>query len=258
MRKYLKDLYIRKDLMLYLVTSGLKSQHRNNFLGYFWWLLDPLLGILIYYFVVVVIFNRGSPDFGVYLVVGMVVWRWLGSTVSSASKAIIGQAGVISQVYLPKAIFPIGAALTQLINFGFGLLVIAIFCLFLRVAPGLRLLWLPLIVLAQLFFMIALAVFTAYVCVFIRDIDNTLNHLMRLWFFGSPVIWQADVFPSRFHWVLDINPMTHFLAGYRNIIIYNQPPNLAAIILTGIVSAAFIIVTIYYYSINEHRIIKAV
>jgi len=60
MKKYLTDLYKRKDLILYLVTSGLKAQHRNSFLGYFWWLLDPLLGVFIYYFVVVVVFRRGG------------------------------------------------------------------------------------------------------------------------------------------------------------------------------------------------------
>lgn len=46
----MQDLFKRKDLLIYLVTSGLKAQHRNTFLGYFWWLLDPLLGVLVYYF----------------------------------------------------------------------------------------------------------------------------------------------------------------------------------------------------------------
>ncbi|HHU29250.1 MAG TPA: ABC transporter permease, partial [Firmicutes bacterium] len=44
MRQYLHEILKRKDLMGYLVVSGLKAQHRNSYLGYFWWLLDPLLG----------------------------------------------------------------------------------------------------------------------------------------------------------------------------------------------------------------------
>lgn len=63
MRRYLNELYKRKDLILYLVTSGLKAQHRNTFLGY--------------------------------------------------SSSIAAQAGIITQVYLPKAVFPLGATLTQ-------------------------------------------------------------------------------------------------------------------------------------------------
>jgi len=74
MKKYLTDLYKRKDLITYLVVSGLKAQHRNSLLGYFWWLLDPLLGVLIYYFIVVIIFRKaGGPDYGVFLVIGMSV-----------------------------------------------------------------------------------------------------------------------------------------------------------------------------------------
>ena len=69
------------------------------------------------------------------------VWRWLSSTVSGASRSIVSQAGIITQVYLPKVIFPIGAAITELIHFGFGLLVIAIFLAFYRIAPGIALLW---------------------------------------------------------------------------------------------------------------------
>ena len=88
MNQYLRDLIRRKDLLAYLTTSGLKAQHRNSILGYFWWLLDPLIGVLIYYFIVVIVFDRSDgPDYGLYLVIGMIVWRWLSSTFQAASKS---------------------------------------------------------------------------------------------------------------------------------------------------------------------------
>jgi len=124
MKKYLWDLYIRKDLILYLVASGLKAEHRNSFLGYIWWLLDPLLGAFIFYFIVVVVFRRGGEGYGIFLVIGMVVWRWLNSSVAAASRSIVAQSSIITQVYLPKAIFPLGSTISQLINFGFGIIVI--------------------------------------------------------------------------------------------------------------------------------------
>jgi len=257
MKKYFNDLYRRKDLIIYLVTSGLKAQHKNSFLGYFWWLLDPLLNVLIYFFVVVIVFHGGGPGYGPFLVVGMIVWRWLGSTVSSASKSIISQSGIISQVYLPKAIFPVGATLTQLINFGFGLLVIAIFLAFFNLTPGKMIIWLPFIMTMQLFFMTALAFVVAYVCVFVRDIDNILDHLMRLWFFGSPVIWYEDMIPERGRWLLDINPMTHFLSSYRNVFLHNANPEYMAVLFIGTLSLVFVVLNIYFYNQYEHKIVKA-
>ncbi|MBI3800889.1 MAG: hypothetical protein HY268_28430 [Deltaproteobacteria bacterium] len=175
MKKYTRELYQRKDLLLCLVTSALKEQHKNSFLGYLWWLLDPLLGVVIYYFIVVVVFHRGGEDYGMSLVIGMMVWRWLSSTLSSAAKSIVIQAGIITQVYLPKLIFPIGATLTHLFHFGFGLLIIAIFLVSFRIFPGMALLWLPYITLIQLLFLMALASVIAYICVFARDLDELLR-----------------------------------------------------------------------------------
>jgi ABC-type polysaccharide/polyol phosphate export permease len=258
MKKYLNDIYKRKDLIISLVTSGLKAQHRNSFLGYFWWLLDPLLGVLVYYFVVVIVFRRaGGSDYGIYLVIGMIVWRWFASTVSSASKSIIMQANIIKQVYLPKSIFPLGASFTQLINFGFGLLVVAIFLVFFRIIPGMQLLWLPFIITMQLLFMLCVAFPIAYICVLVRDIDNIVNHLMRLWFFGSPIIWYKDMIPANWQWLLEFNPMTHFLSGYRNVIVYNLRPNYLTLLYIGTISMIFVVLMIYYYSHYEHRIIKS-
>jgi lipopolysaccharide transport system permease protein/teichoic acid transport system permease protein len=257
MKKYLGELYKRKDLFFYLVISGLKAQHRNSFLGYFWWLLDPLLGVLIYYFVVVVVFQRGGADYGVYLVIGMVVWRWLGATASSSSKSIISQSGIITQVYLPKVIFPLGAAMTQLINFAFGLVVIAAFLVFFKIVPGMEILWLPYIMLMQLLFLAAISLLLAYFCVFVRDIDTVINHILRLWFFGSPVIWYGEMIPEGFRWIVGVNPMAYFLDSYRSVLMYQAGPNLTGLSVIGLLSVLLIFAMIYVYSRYEHKIIKA-
>ncbi len=257
MKRYLRDLYRRRDLILYLVASNLKAQHRNAFLGYFWWLLDPLLGVLTYYFVVVIVFRRGGEDYGTYLIIGMIVWRWLSATVSAASHAIVGQAGIITQVYLPKVVFPISVTLSGLINFGFGLLVIALFFLFWGILPGVAILWFPHVALMQLLLMMALASVIAYVCVFLRDIDTLVNHLMRLWFFGSPVIWSEETIPERARWLLEINPMAHFLAAYRGMLMDNRSPDPLPLLTIGLISTAVVIFMTHVYCQHEHRIIKA-
>lgn len=257
MKKYLTELYKRRDLILYLVTSGLKAQHRNTFLGYLWWLLDPFLGVCIYYFVVVVIFHRGGADYVIFLVIGMIVWKWLSATVSSASKSIVAQAGIITQVYLPKVIFPITVTLTGLINFGFGLVVVALFFIFLEFLPGSAILWLPYIAFMQLLFMMALASLLAYVCVFLRDTDTLMNHLLRLWFYGSPVIWREDLFSDRARWFLKVNPMAHFLISYRRVLMNNVRPECLPLLFIGTVSLMAVIFMVYFYSRYEHRIIKA-
>lgn len=256
MRRYLHELNKRRDLLLYLIGSGLKAQHRNSFLGYFWWLLDPLLGVLIYYFVIGIVFNRGGKDYVLGLVVGLTVWRWVSASVIGGARSIVTQSGIITQVYLPKALFPMGAVLSQLVNFAFGLIAVVVFLLIFGMVPGIQVLWLPFIVTMQLLFLLALTMPLAYASVFVRDLDNVLDHVMRLWFYASPVVWPANIMPPHLKFVLLANPMAHFLDAYRNILIEHQPPNVLLLAGVGILSVGAIMVTIYLYSRHEHRLIK--
>jgi ABC-type polysaccharide/polyol phosphate export permease len=255
-RQYLRELIRRRDLIINLVSSGLKAQHRNNLLGYFWWLLDPLLGVLIYYFVVVVILNSGGDNYGAYLVIGMIIWRWTNTTIASASNSIVTQAGLIKQIYLPKALFPLCVSLTQLFNFGFGLIVMGVFFVFFRISPGIQLLVLPYVIITQLVFLLALSLLFAFISVYIRDMDMVLSHLLRLWFYGSPVIWMVDLIPERLDWLLKINPMYYFLSGYRSILMDNAAPSYLALTVIGLLSMAAILVMINLYRKYEHNMVK--
>lgn len=257
MNRYLADLGRRRDLVAYLVIAGLKAKHRNTFLGYFWWLLDPLLGALLYYFVVVVLFGRGGPDYGAYLVVGLMVWRWLGSSITAASGAIVNQAALVTQVYLPKVVFPLTTTLTGLVNFGFGLLIVAAFLLMWGLRVGSAVLWLPVVVATQTLFILVLSAAVAYVCVFLRDLDTLIGHAMRLWFYGTPVIWRENLLPERIRWAIDLNPMARMLADYRSILIENRPPALLPLAGIAAGSAVVMVLMTYLYSRYEHRMIKA-
>ncbi|OIJ21753.1 teichoic acid ABC transporter permease [Anaerobacillus alkalidiazotrophicus] len=263
MRKYIEEMLKRKDLLIYLVKSGLKAEHRNSYLGYFWWLLDPLLGVLVYYFLVGVILGRGGENFAVFLVIGLVAWRWTSTTVSTGAKAILKYSSIINQVYMPKAIFPLTISFTQFINFTFGLVVVAIFLLFFGVAPGWQVVYLPFIILVQLLFLLSISLFLAYICVFIRDIDNLLTHLTRIWFYSSPVIWEGGRLSGAAdaHWwvqlIITINPFAHIVTAYRDILMYQTTPQFTGLIIIGGLSLCTIIALVYYYNRNEHKIIKA-
>lgn len=257
MRIYLLELLKRKDLLVYLVKSGLKAEHRNSYLGYFWWLLDPLLGALVYYFLVVIVMGRGGENYGVYLVIGQVAWRWTNASISNSSRSIIQYTSIIQQVNLPKAIFPVTRVISQMINFVFGLIVVGSFLLIFAVPVHWQILHLPFIIVVQLFFLMAISLFVAYLSVFVRDIGNILGHILRVWFYASPVIWEGSRLPVEYRWVESLNPMSYILNGYRDILMYGNEPNINVLMIIGISSLAIITGLLYYYSLNEHKIIKA-
>lgn len=263
MKNYIREMLKRKDLLIYLVKSGLKAEHRNSYLGYFWWLLDPLLNVLVYYFLVVIVLNRGTENYGLYLVVGLVAWRWISTTINSSAKSVLRYSSIINQVALPKAIFPIAFTLTQLFNFMFGLVVIAIFLLLYGVMPSVYIIYLPFIVFIQLVSHIALGLFLGYITIFVRDIENIMSHITRIFFYASPIIWEgarllrSDKIPDWLVPIIEYNPVAIIVTSYRDILIYHQHPNLIGLGGLFIVSLIVAIYMLNYYSKNEHKIIKA-
>ena len=257
MKDYLQELMKRKDLFFHLVLSGIKAQYRNTVLGYFWWILDPLLMGAVYYFLRVVVLGMEGEHVGAFLIIGLVAWKWISSNINSSAKSITSRSGIISQVYLPKAIFPFSTTMTQMINFAFGLVVIALFLAFYRIVPGIELLWLPIIMAIQFMFLSAISLVLGYYATFVRDIDNVLTHLMRFWFYSSPVIWESGRLPEEYYFIVEINPASTFIMGYRNIFMESAPPDVGNLLVIGLASFAVIAYMVYYYHLNEHKLIKA-
>lgn len=257
MRQYMDEIMKRKDLIVYLIKSGLKAEHRNSYLGYFWWLLDPLLGVVVYYFLISFILGRGGENFAVFLVIGLVSWRWTNTVINSSARSILRYSSIINQVYLPKSIFPITKTFSQMVNFSFGLVIVAIFLVVFGVMPGWQAIYLPIIIIVQLVFLLAIGLFLAYISVFIRDIENLLTHVTRILFYSSPIIWEGGRLPDEYQWVVDINPIAHIVNSYRDVLMYQQSPNFFALSIILGVSALLVYAFLYYYSRNEYKIIKA-
>lgn len=257
MKAYIQEIIKRKDLLFYLVKSGLKAEHRNSYLGYFWWLLDPLLNVVVYYFLVVIILQRGGENYAVFLVIGLVVWRWISSSINSSANSILRYSSIINQVYLPKSIFPLSFTITQFFNFLFGLIVIAIFLIANNVIPGWELVYLPIILVITFIFLLAIGFVLGYFTVFVRDIDNLLTHIIRLFFYASPIIWEGGRLPPEYGWVVAINPIAILVDAYRDILMYHQTPDFTGLTVIFVASVVAIIAMLKYYSKNEHKIIKA-
>ena len=257
MRAYIEEVRKRTDLILYLVKSGLKAEHRNSYLGYFWWLLDPLLNIAVYYFLVVIILDRGGPDYPIFLVIGLIVWRWISSSINTSANSVLRYSSIINQVALPKMIFPVSFTISQLVNFLFGLAVIAIFLTIFGVVPTWHIVYLPLIIIITLLFLLAVGSILGYITVFVRDIDNLLTHVIRIFFYASPIIWEGGRLPPEYGWAVAINPIAILVNSYRDILMYHQTPDFIGLSVIAGLSIIAIVYMIYHYSKNEHKIIKA-
>jgi len=222
LRAYLTELWRHKGLVRVLAGRQLKAQHELNLVGFFWWLLEPLSFAAVYFVIVDVIFNRGGPAYPLFVLISLLPYKWLVTSVTGSMGTIRSNGNLIANLYFPRALLPVVELSVGMSHFLIGLLVIPLFMLAFGVAPTWNLLWLPVVIAVQYYFMLGLAYPAAAIGLSYRNLPKLTGNLMRLWFYLSPGIWAlteprvADK-PTLLT-LIKINPLTGLFESYRGAI----------------------------------------
>ena len=64
-----------KEILLYGVYSDLRTEVARRFLGFLWWIIDPVLYMAAFYVVFALALRQGGEDYAPFLLIGMVVWN---------------------------------------------------------------------------------------------------------------------------------------------------------------------------------------
>lgn len=243
----------RRRLIVYLVRADLKKHGADTLLGNIWWVVDPLLQMLVYWLLVGVILQRGGATaaFPLFIFAAILPWKWFDSTVKAGVTSVTGHERLIKQIFFPKLVLPLSASMSGVVNFAFGLIPLVGMMLLIypdHLSPWLVLI--PVIAAVQLLFSTGFAVLLAAVNVFYRDVGNLSRHLLRFWFYLSPALYStaqvqsiADKHEIVGLW-FKINPWTYLFGSYRDVIYEGRPPEwsgLAIITLGSLLLLAFAI-----------------
>lgn len=195
----LRDLRSYRELLGLLVRRELKARYKDSALGFFWSLLRPLAILLVYYIAIGKFLGaeRAIPDFAIYIFTGLTAWALFTEIVSGGTGCIVGNAGLIKKVYLPREVFPlsvVGSALftlaTQFVVLAFALVVSG------AVPTGSRLLFAPLSLLVILVYATALALVLSAVNVYLRDVQYLVEISLTVLFWLSPVVYSWELVRS--------------------------------------------------------------
>ena len=190
-RNAVTDVWSRRRLIRYMVRADVKKRGVNTVLGNVWWVLDPLITMLIYVLVMTVIFQRSTPDFPLFLLSAMVPFKWFTATVGSSTSAVTGKQSLITQILFPKIILPVTLSLSQIVSFLFGMGVL-LFVWFFAYHDHVtwQIVWIPLIAVVQYTFVLGWTFLLSAITVFYRDVGIVIGHFMRLLFWISPILWS--------------------------------------------------------------------
>lgn len=212
------------DLIGYKAYADLKAEAARTYINYLWWILDPLMSLGVYYVVIGLLFERGGPGFIFVLLVGIIMWRWFSESISHATNTIMGGKGLMSQIDVPKWVFPTVNLVTDLTKFGFTLVILLV--LLIVLGPGVQPTYiaLPALLLVQLILIAGVAMVVAAIVPFIPDLRHIISTLLMLGMFMSGVMYDIRRIPEQYHDLFYFNPMARLINEYREILLHNNWP----------------------------------
>ncbi|ABV37619.1 ABC-type polysaccharide/polyol phosphate export systems permease component-like protein [Shewanella sediminis HAW-EB3] len=212
------------SLIHVMARMKLKSKANMLLLSYVWWVLEPLLFVLMFYFVFKFLLNRGREDFFIFLIIGKIPFLWFSKSVTSAANSLIENRGLINQRPIPKFVFPLvnvhEAAYQQLVTFA----VLISFVIF-NGYHDFGLWWqlIPLIFLQYLLICGLSSLFTLFVT-YAPDFRMIVSMFMMGMMFCSGIFWSigdiAD--PQLQKIILLFNPLAVIIDGYRQVLMHGQ------------------------------------
>lgn len=211
-------------LIRQLVSRDFRTKYKRSVLGMFWSFLNPLLTMCVQYFIFSTIFRSDIPNYPAYLLIGIVSFNFFSEACGMALTAIIGNAGLITKVYMPKYIYPLTRVMSSVVNLAISLIPLLIVCVF----TGVR--FHPSAILA-LYFLICLMIFSLGLglllsasMVFFRDTQFLWGVFSMMWMYATPIFYPESILPENFRFVLKINPLYHFLRNIRMCILDGFSP----------------------------------
>lgn len=211
-------------LIRQLVARDFKTKYKRSVLGIFWSFLNPLMTMLVQYFVFSTIFKSNIPHFAAYLIVGTVMFNFFSEACGMTLTSILGNASLITKIYMPKYIYPLTRTLSSAVNLSISLLPALIVCL----VTGVRL---QKSVVLSLYFFACVIVFSlglgmllATSMVFFRDTQFLWSVMNMMWMYATPIFYPETILPENMKLILWINPHYYFLKSIRMCILDGLSP----------------------------------
>lgn len=239
-----KEIYQYREMMRSMINRELKGRYKGSALGVLWSFLNPLLQLLVYTVVFSFIMRNGIEDYYLFLIVALITWIFLSSSVTMGASCIRAQKEMVNKIYFPREILPIASVTSQLINMFYAFLVI--FAILLISGKGINLyalLYLPLIILIEYFFALGLIFLISALTVYYRDLEYITGILVMAWQFLSPVMYGIDMVPEgMFRRIFELNPMAPILINYREILYYKTEPDGRYLVMGIVYALAFLLI----------------
>lgn len=223
--KLLYNIFGDKGLLLDLAKNDFKTKFAGSYLGITWAFVQPIVTILVYWFVFQVGFRSGMVQdvpFVLWLTAGLVPWFFLNDALNSATASLLEYSYLVKKVVFKVEIIPLVRILSSffvhIFFVGFMLLMFVIN----DIVP--RIEWIQIIYYSVCLtaLLIGISYLTSALVVFFRDLAQIIIIVLQIGMWVTPIMWQWSIMPKKVLFFLKLNPVYYIVEGYRNSLIYGK------------------------------------
>ena len=128
------ELYKNRRLVFKLAKNDFKTKYAGSYLGIVWAFVQPIVTILVYWFVFSVGFRSGTGDLGVpfvlYLVAGIVPWLFFQDALIGGTNSLLEYNYLVKKVVFNISVLPVVKIISAMFVHGFFVLFTIILYMF--------------------------------------------------------------------------------------------------------------------------------
>jgi lipopolysaccharide transport system permease protein len=224
-----RELWHYREVLGTIVWRDIKVRYKQTFLGVAWAILVPAFTAAVY----IIIFGKfakfpaGNTSYPSLVVAGTLAGQYFASALSAASLSLVTNLALVTKVYFPRVLLPIGAVLVPLVDFVVGLPILIVLMALYGTWPHAQVATAPIFLFLALVTALGAGFFLASVNVRYRDVPYIIPVFLQALPLISGVMYAVDKLPQKWQWVLAFNPMTTVIAGWRWAMLGAAEPNWA-------------------------------
>lgn len=250
--EYISELVYYRNLIWILTKREFGIQFAQTYLGWLWVLVRPIFTLVVFTLIFKLFLKVPTPvPYYLFAFTGMIVWNLFAQIASGSSAAVQHNQIIIRKMYFPRLILLFSRTLIALAEAIVMLVVVIIMLLVEGMAISYPILLLPFFIALNTICGLAISVWMNTLNIRFRDINQLLPGLLSVGVWLTPVFYPTTIIPDRFSFLLNLNPLTAIVGGYRYALFGGQMPTPASFISVTVFVAIFIAGILYFISIED-------
>lgn len=223
----LKDVFANRALLFRLAKNDFKTKYAGNYLGIIWAFIQPIVTVLVYWFVFQVAFPSravGSDGmempFVLFLVSGIVPWFYFQDALMSGTNCFIEYSYLVKKVVFKISILPIVKLVSALFVHIFFVSFVVVLFILCGYFPGIHLIQIVYYSGCMFVLVLGLVYMTSAIMIFFRDLSQIISIILQVGIWLTPIMWNINVLQNpTLKFILKFNPMYYIVSGYRDAFI---------------------------------------